>query len=101
MLPPPSRPPPKRAKPLKFADMHARSPRQAVSERAAKARTRLHVDGVARALDLTEAQVRTRVQRKQWDLIPEPEATRERTGVGGRGRYFWYADKVAAFKLIA
>ena len=81
----PARPPAK-PKPLKVSALT--SPKPAPVER-----TKLNVAGVAIALGLTESAVRMRVHRKQWDLIPEPEPERE---LGDR--YYWYADKVAAFK---
>lgn len=79
-------------------------PAAAPFERTAKAkatglRVKLYVDGVAQALGLTASQVRMRVHRLQWDSIPKPEPERE-IAPGG-GKYFWYADKVEAFKLKA
>lgn len=60
---------------------------------------KLYVAGVAAALGLTESTVRMRVHREQWELIPKPEPTME--PAPGGGKYFWYADKVAAFKARA
>ena len=102
----PSRFPPKRT-PKKVEKTFATAGEQveaAKGERVAKAkaaglREKLYVDGVAAALGLTASQVRMRVHREQWDSIPKPEP--ERAIAPGGGKYFWYADKVAAFKLKA
>jgi hypothetical protein len=99
MLPSKPKPPPrplKIAKPT-FANIDAQA-ESAKAERIAKARAagvrvKLYVGGVAAALGLTESSVRMRVHRKQWELIPEPEATRE---IGAR--YYWYEDNVLVFK---
>lgn len=55
---------------------------------------RLSIDDVAQALEMSVAEVRAYVDRREWDRVPPPD--------GGRGhRRFWRPDTITALKSRA